>query len=466
MTHERDARTPGKSSGVTAEDLVAAPDVGSVAPGRINLVQSREVGDPYIDHGAVCEGKGDSTAGCFLTDRQRDRLIGKFQLRCVTAATNYKIALTDIRVDELVKKDDDLNWVLSLALDLAGAHLVNVVAKALKTLNSTTIKRLTEVELDAGRHGTYDPSSTSRAMSLLERISDKGIEDKTKVGFDVAKTQAKRGLKEALNAGPNAEKAMALSFIDQLKDGCDEGFNAFADHASSSANDAELVVLWEGMDASNHTPGKYKAVLEAKLARFKKSGVADIGRKETLDREFKVASVHRDTRVVWVRDFPGDAKKLYYQSQEGDYNPSVIEPGDPGVEGLDWFNPPGPQKFGARHPRETPKLDRLVPEEFMESAIARNEVVYGPVITLDPVRDWYRSQGVDPATIERASGAPSAASPRATSPLYSAPSIFAQPPGRPYPSGSIFFDQGEKGPSQTDPLVWSDPSSIFTRGQK
>jgi hypothetical protein len=47
----------GKHSGVTAGDLTSAPDIGKVAPGRTNAVQSTQVGAQWIDHDAFCAGR-------------------------------------------------------------------------------------------------------------------------------------------------------------------------------------------------------------------------------------------------------------------------------------------------------------------------------------------------------------------------------------------------------------------------
>ena len=122
----------GTTSGVTAGDLVSAPDIGKVAPGKTKAVQTYDLGVHFLDHGAVCDGKDENTTGCFLRDGQRLRLINDFMILVVNAMGNYKDALTDLRIEELLKEDDDLHWVVSLALDVAGAHFLGVAAKALK----------------------------------------------------------------------------------------------------------------------------------------------------------------------------------------------------------------------------------------------------------------------------------------------------------------------------------------------
>lgn len=397
----------GKNSGVTAGDLTRAPDIGKVDPGRTNPVQGYDVGGQHIDHGAVCDGKDRSTTGCFLNDKQRDRLIQKFELFVLRAQMNYKLALAELRVDELMKKDDDLHWVVSLALDVAGAHILGVAAKALKNAHASGLSGLRNTALRAviGSGDYNDKSWSSRGEALLSSITDKNIDGFTKTGFDIGKKKMSKGVQSALNADDTSEKATSLSFIEQLQNSCDIGFLAFADHATGYANDAELIVLWEGMHPTNHSQGAYKAELSEKLARFKKSGVTDIGRKQTYDRETKYASVHRDMRVIWIKNTPQTGKTLYYQSQEGDYDPSVSRPGDPGT---DWMpdQPTGPRTFGPRSPRESAQLGRRVPEEFVDAALARSEQLWGVTDTIDP----NAAQFPAPPTLAPPVNAPSATS--------------------------------------------------------
>jgi len=386
----------GKASGVTAGDLVSAPDIGKVAPGKTNTVQTFELGEQFIDHGALCDGKDQNTAGCFLRDDQRKRLIDKFESRVLVAQSNYQHALAELRVDELMKKDDDLHWVLSLALDVAGAHILGVAARALKGVKAGGLAKLTEAGLDAARRGEVsDRSWSSRAEMLLSAVTDKRIDAYTKAGFDAGKKKLSKGVQSALNADDATDKASSLSFIVQLQNSCDIGFMAFTERATGSATDAELVVLWEGMHPSNHTQEAYKAELQEKLGRFKQSGVTDIGRKLSHDRTTGYTSVRRDTRVIWVMNRPGTGKTPYYQSQEGAHDPSVVKPGDPGSAWAFPEHAATSHEFGPANPRETPQLGRRVPEEFLEAAIARSEQLWGPTETID-ARDYLVSQGYDP----------------------------------------------------------------------
>lgn len=360
----------GHTSGVTSEDITKARDVGDVKPGKTNLVQTTEVGDQWIDHGAVCDGKDNQTPGCFLENTQRMRLVIDFKDRVETASTNYKIALVELKLAELLKKDDDVSWVLSLALDLVGAHLIKVAAKAAIALKASGINKLA-----SAMEGSYlsDQSWRTRTEMIIQSIDDKAIESNVKTLFDPAKKAGIVAVKSAAKGDAKTKKAATLAFIDQLKDQCDLGFQTFATNATGSSSDAELVVLWEGLDRAHHTVGAYKEALGEKLARFKKSGITELGRQNVKDRQFNRADVQRDKRVVWIQE--NGKKTLHYQSQEGDYNPNVIKRGDPGSEEL--FGEAGKLKFGARDPREDIRTEGPVPDEFVEVALERSEQLWG-----------------------------------------------------------------------------------------
>ena len=108
-----------------------------------------------------------------------------------------------------------------------------------------------------------------------------------------------------------------------------------------------------------------------------KSGVTDIGRKIGKDRESQLVDVRKDTRVVWVQD-PGIGNlQLCYQKQDADYDPAVVQPGDPGSGALE-AQQPDKLDFGTKSPRNDAELDRIVPEEFKEAAIVRSEQIWGP----------------------------------------------------------------------------------------
>lgn len=330
-------KAPGKSSGVTAGDVAAAKDIGTMAPGKKNLVQSSDVGDPWIDGGAKCDSanvmdrwrQGVATSpGCFLTSEKRERLIVDFKLRVAEADTNFKLALESMRVDELLKKDEDINWALGFVLDVASLYIGGATTKAI-----------------------------GAAMTKGgQKVADGVLQNTIKTAFGKGKDGIKGAVKDEKNEGAHAEKTASLSYIKQLEAGCDVAFNRFASTAAANADDAQLVVLWEGLDPQYHSPDLYKAELTKKLERFKESGVPDIGAK-------RIAGVgigpkfYEARRVVWVRGF-GGKMSLYFQISQG-INPSPFADDGGRME--------------------------LVPDEFTDAALAQHKAKWGDVPTIaDP----------------------------------------------------------------------------------
>lgn len=444
---------------VHAEDLVNAPNIGRLAPGRRNLVQTYEVGDEYVDYGGACEGKGDAV-GCFLTDRQRDKLVSKLYHFVQTAQTNYKLALVELKIEELLKKEEDLHWLISLALDLAGAHLAVVLGRALKNVQAAGVAKLAELQLNDAAHGQFSNSSwVSRADQLIAQVSPSRIDSVAKAGMTAAGAGAKKRTQVGFDASAQATKVATLSFIEQLRDSCDIAFEAFIDNVTAHTLDAELVVVFEGMKAKYHSVGAYKASLAEKVQRFRLSGVLDIGRKEAMTDNYDGRTL-RDTRVVYVQDISGN-KTAWYQRQDGasttGSSAAYARPGDPMFEQLDAKHPDHRTAWSQFGPRGAGAalLDRPVPAEFRDVAIAHSEARWGATITIDDgMVQTLKQQGVNVNEIRmRLRGSPmyasSSSSASSSSPLRS-PSIF--PPGR------TPWDRRDS--AAQSPFIWSPASLI------
>jgi len=436
-------------TGVVASDFASSPDVGGMVPDRRNLKQGYRIGHDHIDDGAACEAAPQGT-GCFLSEKQRDRLIRDIGLLMADVKTNYKLAIVDLKITELLKKEEDLSWVVSLALDLAGAHLITVLGSALKAVQGSAAAKLAQMQLDAGAAGQYSASSwTSRAEAAIELASSTRIDAVVRSGLGVVTPKAKTVGKAAQNHATETQKAESIGYLDQLRDSCDIAFGSFYRTIAGEIQDAELVVVYWGLQPEHHTVGAYVKSLKAKVDRFLASGVTDIGRKEVKADDYGGKEI-RDTRVVYVQDIDG-RKVAWYQRADGDYSPGLASPGDPLYEQLDPKNPAHQQPWGQFGPRHAGRaeLDRPVPEEFREIAIARSEARWGATPTID---DGYvatlKQQGLNVDEMRmKLRGSPVVKSQSNASPL-PAGSVFAEPNAQlnagSLPPGSIFADEGKK----------------------
>lgn len=385
-------------SNLHAPDIAEARNIADVGPepGKQTLPQGFQMGDDYIDKGPACRGR--SGADCFLVDDQRERLIATITRLIGTAQTNYKAALLDLKISELLKKEEDLNWVLVLALDLLTAHLSTVVSIALKGLQAKGASRLNELGLRAGVLGESPDKWRERAEGAIALATPSRIDSVIKAGFTFAGTKAKAAGKTGVNAATQKTKASTIAYIDQLRDQCDPAFDHFIRVMSGQMEDADLVATHDGFLPDNQSTGLYIESLGGKLARFRHSGVLDIGRGEVKSDDYGGTKL-RDTRVVYVQDING-TKIPWYQREDGiDVDHGYIAPGDPDFESVNPTNPKHKarwSKFGPRGNDGTTQLDRPVPEEFRDVAIAASEARWGAIPIVD---DGYvtmlKQQGID-----------------------------------------------------------------------
>jgi hypothetical protein len=426
-----DRRAVGKQSGVTAADLVTSSDVGEMKPGKSTLVQGMggDVGIDWADHGAMCDPNRDGSdkggPGCFMRPEQRHAVIDLLRDRIHRVQDNYKEALSDLKVVELLKKEDDLNWMLSLALDVAGAHILGVITKGLQGAKATGIARFGDAFDAKG-----DRKLAAAAQQTLAAISDDDVKSWTKLGFDKAKKGVAGIGKDALDTDDTTKKADTLGYLNQLRNECDRAFDAFRLHATAHLNDVQLMVLYDGMHPDNHRTELYYVALEDKIARFHQSGVPQIGHKEATNE--LGASIMRDKRVVWVKDIRGK-RTLWYQAQDSTpRDPSVVAAGDPGSR--EAYPGYAMKTFGPQRAEGPAQLDRPVPEEFAPLALAKSEALWGATITVDdPMLQGMAHAGADPERMrELARHASDPKPPPAPIPMKDPSSSLVPPPPDPF----------------------------------
>ncbi len=339
-------KVPGKNSGVTANDMVSG-DPGTMAPGKRNLVQSWDTGVAYADKGAKCETDAQAP-GCFMSDGQRTRYDLLITKRIESAQRNLQLALVDIKIDKLMEKDDDIPWVLGLVLDIASGYIAGTVAKELIKLKSVPVT-------DAAAFGFEETPDVSALGKAMGRVSDSSITSLTKKGFDLAGKQTKKALKEERNEAAKTEKAASLSYIEQLKIQYDVAFDKFTTNILANADDAQRVVIYNGLDPTLHGEPIYKAALEAKIARYNKAGIGDIGRKFDMSQRPGMShfapEVYKNKRCAWLVN-PDGSKKLWF------YSVTSTKKENPWAGG------------------RNPTLEE-VPDEFTEAALALSEQKWG-----------------------------------------------------------------------------------------
>lgn len=375
---------------IRADDVANTRQISDVRSVGALAAKAGSTGVPLVDQGAACDREtGDSA--CMLNIQQRRDLLLLLMPRISDAGTNYKLAIQDLRIDQLLEEEEDLSWVASLVLDLAGAHIVGKFAAHLARLKKSSLDQMGELLHRAALFSKQAPRATERAVAALSKLTDKDIESGVKAAMDLTK----KGFSAAVKSNPDAAegKDSNLGYLERLQDGAGVGFDTLRSNVAATATDGEMLALYESFDPAAHTVSAYKVSLGAKLSRFNKSGVAKIGRTHAMRAEGSDPKlqhrrdVMRDTRVVWAR-YPSGRMELRFQTHDGERDPGVIRPGDPGTR---WM---GPQSisFGAQNSIAAPELGDVVPAEFIEAAQARHLHVWRlppPTVHLVENASWF-----------------------------------------------------------------------------
>jgi hypothetical protein len=316
-------------------------------------------GVPYLDHGAVCDGRQDTAGGCFLSDAGRARVLGDFRSLCDKAGENYKFAVAELKTEILIQKEDELPWFVSLAIEAIATHVASTLVKGLSAARAAGAAKLQAMNLLGGERGDFNPGSWAvRAETALSHVTPEQMKSLVNAGAKTAKGSASKAIQGHVNEEALGEKFGSISYLDSLMDGCDATFRDFALNVSATSNDAEIVAAWQGVQPHLHTRAVYKAQIHDKLAGFKVSGVNQIGHRY----EGHDGGKNVNTRVVLVRDIHGNTRPWYQVSEQ-----SLVASPYPGA---------GP---GYTDPR----LDKPVPADFASVAIERQIATWGAIETID-----------------------------------------------------------------------------------
>lgn len=281
----------------------------------------------YVDDGAACDTR--TGPGCFLDEAQRGRLTEAFHGRVSGVERVYKDALMKCRIDELVAKDDDLPWVATVVLEVIGGHVLSAAVGAATRGLAAARATMQQAEALGVSLAERVPDTVKRAMASLSGLSESEI--KAHVGLVVtkAKRMAEGQLKSARDADAKAQRKGDATYLRQLYDQASVAFQTMREGLPAVAVDTELFAFFESFDIGNHTIEMYETEIAAKVARYRKSGVEDIG--VTPAGITAHGEQHRpavEKRVVWMRYQSKSTPVLGYVSSTagGKSEPDPVPP--------------------------------------------------------------------------------------------------------------------------------------------
>jgi hypothetical protein len=255
----------------TARDAAAshqAPAQSGITTGL--AVPSNGTAKRYVDVGSGCESG--EAAICFFTPEQRGRYTEVYGRRVGIAETKYLLAISELRVDELLKKDAGTSWILELFIDVIGAVAMFGIARTLSRLASQSVDELASITRDApGLHAKLQVTPAD----FLKGAADKAISTGKKfVPKPVAVDHAA------------ANKAANVGYLESLRTPAEKSFQDLRENALAGVDDVQLYVMHEAFDVSaGHTVDDYKRELTSKLREFEASKLSKLGvqRAEKLD---------------------------------------------------------------------------------------------------------------------------------------------------------------------------------------
>jgi len=270
-----------------------------------------------------------------LSIAQRSRLETEFVGRVSAAELAYVTALTDLRVDKLVEKEEELPIWLTLLVGVGGIAMESTVTSAIKLLKKSGQAAQTIEDLGAGaaEHAVEDRvagMSEGTVEKLVGQLVDKAKE-KTLAAAGKPGSAAPAG--GAVGDGEEEQKPATLNYIDYLRDRALVLFQNVREEKLSSASDEELLGVFASFDAKLHTVTMYRAKLEEQIKLYLGSHAKEIGHRMTYSREQSNASapgmVREEVRVA--RILIGGTERYAYVSREYGlpYGKSggVMEPG-------------------------------------------------------------------------------------------------------------------------------------------
>ncbi|MEO8551353.1 MAG: hypothetical protein ABI678_15325 [Kofleriaceae bacterium] len=282
-----------------------------------------------IDTGAMgpcVDGPNGDT--CFLSPTQRQALVTEYESAVGGARTSCVLALSDLRFEVMMRKDDDISFVSTLLLSIIGT----IVETALSAAISAALKKAgslmsgaARVAAKAGASATVDPSRVKQlvnaaapAVTVAEKLVA-GVESAAAKGGPkaLAKTAADAGKQQLKGqfsdpeAGGSRGKEKRTEYIDYLKAEMEDRFQALQQGPPGVATDTELLALKESFNISHHREATYRSHFAAAIERYANSPVSDIGRHTAYDEKRGNAHVELETRVAWLLT-RGAGRRLIY----------------------------------------------------------------------------------------------------------------------------------------------------------
>lgn len=372
-------QTPGKANG-QQQVANADPAHATQIVGKSTLI------DPaYANAGIESGGQGrcsnERGEGCFLNLAQRIELNSQLRGQLALVAINYAMGVEQCRVDELIKKIDELPWYASLLLGAAISVLEAAVPMVL-----IAFKTASKVATSLAQVGAK--SALSDAEKEFKTLTAAQVSSAIKSATALGKTNAVKSFTAASSDQTEQANAkqQALKYTNILNK------NAMIMWSQTnidigSIDDAAALALLKVLNPDVLTVEMFRAQCAAALARYAASNVSKIGREADHEEGKKVEKEIRVARLIpaWgpmfyvYQDRVFDGWYTDINQRSANTNRSGVYDDPQNAFSLnqeaDWTIH-GKEKRGHETPIRPDKILNRVEPEFVELAIAKQKAVW------------------------------------------------------------------------------------------
>lgn len=282
--------TPGKQSG-QPQVANADPAHNTQTVGKSTMVDSM-YGNAGVESGGQGRCSNERGLGCFLNLAQRTEANSQVRAQLNLVATNYATAVEQCRVEELIKKVDELPWYASLLLGAAITVLESLVPMTVAAFRTASVVSQTLVKVGA-------KAALSDAEKEFKTLTAAQLSAAIKASTTLGKTNA---IKSFTAAGSDQTdqanaKSQALKYTNLLN------ANAMIMWVQligdvGTVDDTAVIAMLKALDPRVLSVPKFAGEVASELARYAASNVSKIGRHSAYENGKHVEKEVRVARIV------------------------------------------------------------------------------------------------------------------------------------------------------------------------
>lgn len=290
--------------------------------------QQQQQGSPEQQRFPSSYTQGAPQPGRFLKPEERSTLISLIVGRVGNAQLNYNIALTDLKVEKLIEKKEDLSLWTKLLIIGASFVLEKSIMHALSELKTAgeAVKELKKAAIK------IEKKEEGEAQEKILGLSESSVEMVVGLGVDKAKENQTERSTEMQGEAQEEEKVAATNYIQYLRDASSIAFQHVREDRMGTGTDEQLLALFAAFDPKRHLSSTYYGRLKQQIDTYMNSHAKDIGhkvedKKVDGDKGTTHIQVRKETRVAWLVNGRKGRQLVYVAKEFKADEPTFSDPG-------------------------------------------------------------------------------------------------------------------------------------------